>query len=56
MKNMNIIYNVCLQSHIYIVWHKKALTVENFGRSTHPDILAEKASVDGDNKFLLACT
>jgi len=32
------------------------LTVENFGRSTHPDILA-KTLADGDNKsFLLVHT
>jgi len=31
--------------------------VENFGGSTHPEILAEKTLADGDNKpFLLVCT
>jgi len=29
------------------------LAVENFGGSTHPDILAEKTLADGDNKSLL---
>jgi len=30
---------------------------ENFGRSTHPEILVEKTLADGDNKsFLLVCT
>jgi len=27
--------------------------VENFGGSTHPDILVEKTLADGDNKSLL---
>jgi len=29
------------------------LAVENFGGSTHPDILTEKTLADGDNKSLL---
>ena len=29
------------------------MAVENFGGSTHPDILAEKTLADGDNKSLL---
>jgi len=37
------------------------MSVKNFGRSTHPDILAEKTLAektlaDGDNKLLLVCT
>jgi len=33
------------------------LAVENFGGSTHPEILAEKALADGDKKsFILVCT
>jgi len=40
-----------------IYLYHKTLAVENFGGSTHPDILAEKTFVDGDNKsFLLVRT